>query len=121
LTLELHDQSRPLAGDRWLVSLQARIEVPLRQEFFASHQNGEHAYEEMASLYGSHLVFVQEKVRHFVDARDVEKVLAGLVQRVKGNMLAYLGNAKFPSRYLLKEYADLQKRKSWSTDKSENQ
>jgi len=34
LTLEMFDRSRPVAGDRWLVSFEARIEVKVRREYF---------------------------------------------------------------------------------------
>ena len=34
LTLEMFDLSRHVAGDRWLVSFEARIEVKVRREYF---------------------------------------------------------------------------------------
>ena len=34
ITLELWDESRPLAGDRWMVSFVARIQVPVEPEYF---------------------------------------------------------------------------------------
>ena len=110
LILELWDTSRPMAGDRWLVSLLAKVDVPVLPEFFSTLDNGEQAYQELLSAYGFPLVFTQEKNRHFVDEKDSKNVLAELCQRFKDNLLSYLGNPRFASLYAMKKYGDLQDR-----------
>ena len=110
LLLELWDQSRPMAGDRWLISLLAKVEVPVLAEHFSTLDNGEQACRELLAAYGDPLVFTQEKTRHFVDEKDTKDVLAGLCQRFKDNLLSYLGNPRFASLYVMKKYGDLQDR-----------
>ena len=114
LILELWDQSRPMAGDRWLISLLAKMEVPVLLEHFSTLDNGEQAYRDLLAAYGDPLVFTQEKTRHFVDEKDTKDVLAGLCQRFKDNLLSYLGNPRFASLYVMKKYGDLQDRKCTS-------
>lgn len=114
LILELWDTSRPMAGDRWLVSLMAKVEVPVLPEYFSTLDNGEQAYQDLLSAYGFPLVFIQKKNRLFVDEKDSKNVLAELCQRFKDNLLSYLGNPRFASLYAMKKYGDLQDRKHTS-------
>ena len=114
LLLELWDQSRPMAGDRWLISLLAKVEVPVLAEHLSTLDNGEQACRDLLAAYGDPLVFTQEKTRHFVDEKDTKDVLAGLCQRFKDNLLSYLGNPRFASLYVMKKFGDLQDRKSTS-------
>jgi len=110
LILELWNKSRPMAGDRWLISLLAKIEIPVLPEYFSTLDNGEEAYRDLLAAYGDPLVFTQEKTRHFVDAKDTKDMLAELCQRFKDNLLSYLGNPRFASLYVMKKYGDLQDR-----------
>jgi hypothetical protein len=110
LTLELWDKSKPMAGDRWLISLLAKVEVPVLPEYFSTLDNGEQAYRDLLAAYGDPLVFTQEKTRHFVDEKDTKDVLARLCQRFKDNLLSYLGNPRFASLFVMKKYGDLQDR-----------
>ena len=63
LLLELWNQSRPMAGDRWLISLLAKVEVPVSPEHFSIMNNSEQAYRDLLAVYGDPLVFTQEKTR----------------------------------------------------------
>ena len=110
LVLELWDNSRPMAGDRWLISLLARVEVPVLPEYFSALEDGDQAYHDLLAAFGDPLVFTQEKLRHFVDGIETKDVLAGLCQRFKDNLISYLGNPKFASLYAMKKYGDLKDR-----------
>ena len=111
LILELWDKSRPMAGDRWLIALLAKVEVPVLPEYFSALNNSEQAYRDLLAAYSDPLVFTQEKTRHFVDENNIDDVLAELCQRFKDNLLSYLGNPRFASLYVMKKYGDLQDRK----------
>ena len=114
LILELWDKSRPMAGDRWLIALLAKVEVPVLPEYFSTLNNSEQAYRDLLAAYSDPLVFTQEKTRHFVDEKNFDDVLAELCQRFKDNLLSYLGNPRFAPLYVMKKYGDLQDRKSTS-------
>ena len=114
LILELWDKSRPMAGDRWLIALLAKVEVPVLPEYFSTLNNSKQAYRDLLAAYSDPLVFTQEKTRHFVDEKNIEEVLAELCQRFKDNLLSYLGNPRFASLFVMKKYGDLQDRKRTS-------
>jgi hypothetical protein len=116
LVLELWDESRPMAGDRWIVSLLARMEVPVLFEYFSALNDGEQAYQELINAYGDPLVFTQEKARHFVNERETNDVLTELCQRLKDNLIFYLGNPRFGLLYVMKKYGDLKDRQDWSAE-----
>lgn len=120
LILELWDNSRLTAGDRWLVSLMAKVEVPVLPEYFSTLDHGELAYRDLVDAHGDPLVFTQEKVRHFVDGSETKETITGLCQRFKDNLIGYLGNPKFAPQYVLKKYGDLRDRQNWSTEAPEN-
>ena len=82
LILELWDKSRPMAGDRWLIALLAKVEVPVLPEYFSTLNNSEQAYRDLLAAYSDPLVFTQEKTRHFVDEKNIDDVLAELCQRI---------------------------------------
>jgi hypothetical protein len=110
LILELWDNSKPMAGDRWLISLQAKMKVPVLTNYLSTLDDSEQAYRDLVAAYGDPLIFTQEKNRHFVDEKDTKEVLSGLCQRFKDNLLSYLGNPRFASLYVMKKYGDLQDR-----------
>ncbi len=107
LILELWDQSRRMTGDRWLVTLLAKLEVPVLPEYLSPLDHGEQAYHDLVTTHDDRLVFTQEKVRHFVDERETEDVLAGLRQRFKNTLISYLGNPKFAPLFVVKNMATL--------------
>lgn len=113
LILEIWDKSHLTAGDRWLVSLLARVEITVLPEYFSPLDDGEQAYQDLVAVHGNSLVFTQEKMRHFVDEREIQDVLTRLFQRIKDNLIAYLSNPQFASRYVLKKYGDLRDRQNW--------
>ena len=114
LILEIWDKSRLMAGDRWLVSLLAKVEVTVLPEYFSPLDDGEQAYQDLVAAHGNSLVFTQEKVRPFVDEKETKDMLTRLCQRIKDNLVEYLGNPKFASLYVLKKYGDLRDRENWS-------
>ena len=116
LILEIWDTSRLMAGDRWLVSLLAKVEVTVLPEYFSTLDDGEQAYQDLVAAHGNSLVFTQEKVGLFVDEKETEDVLTRLCKRIKDNLIAYLGNPKFASLYVLKKYGDLRDRQDWGTE-----
>jgi hypothetical protein len=119
LILELWDNSRLTAGDRWLVSLMAKVEVPVLPEYFSTLDQGEQAYRDLVDAHGDPLVFTREKTRHFVDGSETKETITGLCRRFKDNLLEYLGNPKFAPQYVLKKYGDLRDRQNWSTEAPE--
>ncbi|NIQ89102.1 MAG: hypothetical protein GWN93_08465, partial [Deltaproteobacteria bacterium] len=87
LILEIWDTSHRMAGDRWQVSLLAKVEVTVLPEYFSTLDDGKQAYQDLVDTHGNPLVFTQEKVRPFVDEREIQDVLTRLCQSIKENLV----------------------------------
>lgn len=109
LTLNLYDASRKIAADRWIVSLIARIDIPVDPEFIGDNEN----LNDMKHLFGNALTFEKRMDRHFIDTVDKDSQLKNLVTSFSSSTQLYLSHPKFPQKYILKQYADKKLRQTW--------
>ncbi len=109
LAIKILDTSRKLAGDRWLVKMIAKIEIPIESLRFEA---GEPAPEKIIEELGKKPVFTIERARHFIDEREKDEVFKKMVYDLKQTDLPYLGQHIFPKKYILKTYFEKLQRKS---------
>ena len=107
VTLELWDESRRVAGDRWYVGVRAVVPVPLSE-----HQL-DHIAPEVVELIrtevGEHLCFQLKEEKNFVVEGEVDSVREEFKRVFLRNSLPYLSRPDFPSRFLsrkIREVAD---------------
>lgn len=105
LTLEIVDKSRPIAGDRWLVQLNARIAVPLTDELVGSIPRGELLHRE----YGLILDYEAELKRHFIGDNERDRVFQGFLDTVMKEKLPYLSHPDFAKKLAVLRLAELKK------------
>jgi hypothetical protein len=110
LTLEIWDLSRLLAGDRWLVSLEARIDVPLDPSSLKSILEMEEALSLIEQMIGPTVTYICKQERHFVSQDEKAAVFAEALDTVKKNTLAYLSHPDFAKKLVLSKYRDLKKK-----------
>jgi len=108
LTLELWDHSRPIAGDRWYVLLEARIAVPVRIDTLPPELKPQ-AAQVMAAL-GDEIIFSQKDERNFIAASEAPTLLQEMQARVLALAPGYFGHADFAARFIRRKYAEQQKR-----------
>ena len=80
LVLELYDRSRPMAGDRWQVVLEARLAIALSAVPLPADLQ-ERAPEIMEAL-GPEIIFILQDTRHFIDSREGPAILQEMKERV---------------------------------------
>ena len=104
LKLNLFDMSRKLAGDRWLVSLIARIEIstkdPLLKEGGASSLN----FNEVIKVLGEKLIFEQKRERIYIDEKEKDEVMKEIQDSFLSTSLSYLSRSDFSEKYILKKF-----------------
>ena len=113
LSLELLDKSRRLAGDRWLVSLEARIEVPVEKGLLSEVQDTDNIVSLLKKEYGRSVEYSYTQERHFVDEREKEKVFQDFLANIEKNLIHYLSHPEFAQRILLTRYRDLKRKAPW--------
>jgi len=104
LTLELYDRSRPVAGDRWLVSFVARLEVELKREFSEGPGTPDVSFEDIREAVGDKTHYHHEKTRNFIAETEKDEVFKGLKERFLDANLVYLSSPDFPLKLILRQY-----------------
>ena len=104
LALELYDRSKRVAGDRWLVSVVARIEVNVTPEYFEGQHMPDVPFDAIRTAVGHTVTYHHEKARNFISETEKDEVFEGLKERYLAASLGYLSNADFPSKLILMEY-----------------
>jgi len=102
--LEMADVSRKLVGDRWVVTLEVRLHVPVSREVLAQAGEASGDLEAMRAVLGETAVYVQRKEKVFVDDQDRDAVFDTLCSQFEEGPMTYLSNPRFPGRFLLKQY-----------------
>ena len=80
LTLEFINLSRKVAGDRYLVALRTRIEVPVEESWFSENDPSVPGITDIREKVGKTVVFEQKKERNFIDERLKEEVLKDIIE-----------------------------------------
>ncbi|HIC85572.1 MAG TPA: hypothetical protein EYP06_04660 [Desulfobacterales bacterium] len=110
LQVELWDLSRVLAGDRWLVVLEARVNVPLDETVLDTESNlpsKSKAAKVLRDKFGDTIPYVYRQERHFIDQKEVERLLDEFVCLVRNNLLPYLSHPEFSKRLIISKVREL--------------
>ena len=113
LELKLYDASRKLAGDRWLVSLIARIEIPTNKLLLKEDGSPLLNIDEVRKALGEKLLFEQKREKIFIDEKEKDEVLKEIQDFFLSCSLSYFSHSDFPKKYVLKKFNEKIKRDSW--------
>ena len=113
LKLHFYDISCKLAGDRWYVGVIARIDIPLIDSLLTNQHLLHYSVEEIRNALGESVCFQQKRERHYIDEREKDDLLNGLMNSFIKRTLNYLSLPDFPGKYVLKEFQAYRKRKTW--------
>lgn len=112
LHVHLYDGSRRFAGDRWLVRLVARIQMPI-DTVWTPQPDDPVSKTALKEALGETAVFETVKTRHFIDEREKEEILLAMQEDLLRHSLSYLGHPDFARRFLLKQYKEKLKKSGW--------
>jgi hypothetical protein len=107
------DGSRRLAGDRWLVSLIIRMEIPVAEVWINDGGKSKESVDEIKKVLGEKVLFEQKRERIFVGESEKQTAFEELYDFFIDSVLGYLSNKAFPKRYVLKKYKEKVERGSW--------
>ena len=65
---------------------------------------------------GESVRFQQKRERHYIDEREKDALLQGLMDSFIKSTLNYFSLPDFPDKYVLKEFQAYQKRQTWYQD-----
>jgi hypothetical protein len=111
LTLELWDHSRPVAGDRWFVSLAVRIAIPVRDQMLPPELSGQAAA--VLRALGEEIVFTRKEERNFIAASEAPVLLQDMHDRIMALAHSYFGRPDFAGRFIRQKFAAHQALRQW--------
>jgi len=113
MQLNFYDESKKQAGDRWLVSLVIRMEIPVSEALLHAENPSTETIKEAEKVLGEKVLFEQKRERIFVDEKEKETALTEMSEMFLGSVLQYLSHEAFPRQYVMKMYKEAEKKQSW--------
>lgn len=114
LELNIVDASREVAGDRWQVCMEASMDVPVEFDPIFLKVGNADEFRQFQGSVGKRVRYEQKRVRNFIDRKNKNSVLRGLVDSFLQGGLAYLSHPDFPKKYVMKQYRQHMKKKTWA-------
>ena len=79
LILEIYDQSRKIAGNRWLVKMAAKIDIPIDRLHLGDNLNKQVNLNSPKETFDNFIRHEQKRERNFIDEKEKDTVLNDLV------------------------------------------
>jgi hypothetical protein len=111
LDLEIWDLSRVIAGDMWLVSLEARLNVPIETEHLETLPDKEKIFAILKDTFGREISYRYNQQKFFVDKNKKREVFRENLERLKESVLQYLSRPDFARKLVLSKCRELKSRK----------
>ena len=109
LLISFYDGSKKIAGDRWQVSLTARIQIVTDQVQFTRMDPEKRS--EILQVVGEKINYEKKLIRNFVADKQKEEIVSELCESFLQITRPYFSQRQFAERFVLKTYADsLEKR-----------
>lgn len=105
--LDFWDLSRTLAGDRWVVCVEARMDIPLEMKYLDALPDKEKLYSVMEKIYGSKVPYRYKEEKHFVDKSEKDELIHQFLEIMKENLLGYLSHPDFAKKFILSRLGEL--------------
>ena len=115
LILEIYDHSRKVAGDRWLVKMVAKVDIPI--DYLSSITRGSSKLnlqiDELKKFFDACIRYEQKRERNFISEKEKDVVFNDLLTSYLKSSQAYLSHLDFPIRYAAREYSKKKQQSTW--------
>ena len=111
--LKVWDRSRLVAGDRWLVRLDARLDIPIKGSFINDLDEKEHILSILKQEYGDKIQYRYNQERHFIDHKEKDKLFQTFLNNFKKNIVPYLSHPEIAKKLFLLKYRELKIKAPW--------
>ena len=108
MTLTVSDQSKKMAGDRWLIKIICEAEIPVDEGFFSRvvEEDLDLQAEVREAMAGS-IRFSVTKERTFIAETERAALVELMVTEIMSNMVIYLNRPEFPEKLFARKYEKL--------------
>jgi len=112
-TLSLYDASRRQGADRWVVVLEARLEIPVDHTSFLPERADGLTLETVVKALGPSVYYVGRRERNFISDEDKAGLLNDFQAKFSRDTVPYLLHPAFPARFITKQYLAFKKKQAW--------
>jgi hypothetical protein len=107
IELFMYDRSRVIAGDRWQVELECKAYMPIDESYWGMVDSEDsQLLRDIKKILGDRMEFVTTRQRNFIDEKEYEAVLQGMVQQISDFILKYMKKPYFPQEFFKKQYRE---------------
>ena len=100
-----------MAGDRWLVTLEARLDIRLDKVNLDPFPEKEKVLKALRASYGTTIRYRYKQHKHFVSLDQKERVFHDFLETFKKNIIPYLSRRGFARSLVLSKQRELEGRK----------
>ena len=108
MKLTVYDQSKKMAGDRWLIKIICEAELPVDEKFFSCLPEEDLALQaEVRETMAGSVKFLVTKERTFIAETERVSLVERMVSEILTNMVTYLNRPEFPERLFARRYEEI--------------
>jgi len=111
LLISFYDGSKKIAGDRWQVTVIARIEILTDQVQFTLMDTEKKL--KIIQVVGEQVYYEKKLIRNFIGEKQKEETVTALYESFLQITKPYLSQQQFAERFVLKTYADSLEKRKW--------
>ena len=111
LLISFYDESKKIAGDRWQVTVTARIQIVTDQVQFTRMDPEKRS--EIIQVVGEQINYDKKLIRNFIEEKQKEEVVTALYESFLQITRPYFSHRQFAERFVLKTYADSLEKRKW--------
>ena len=111
LVMRVTDCSKKVGQDAWLVSMKAKIDIPVDESTLSDVERLGIDPAEAVSKLGEQVSYEYKAERNFIMEPEKDALFQSMVEDFMSTNLMYLSNPRFASKFIQKKYRDLADKK----------
>lgn len=111
LIVLFYDDSKKIIGDRWQVTVTARIQIVTAHVHF--YQMDKEKRFEIIQEVGEQIYYEKKLTRNFVGEKQKEEIIKALYESFLQISRPYLSHSQFAEKFIIKTYADSLEKRRW--------
>ena len=118
LILEIYDHSRKVAGDRWLVKMTSKIDIPIDYQIRNARGISQLNLniDGLNKFFNECIRYEQARERNFIHEMEKDTVFNDLLSSFLKSSQAYLSHPDFPIRCVTREYLKKKQQSTWNAE-----
>ncbi len=100
------DAQRTVEGDIWVVSLVARMSIPVSELFFEGNESAVMTVDAARKVLGDAVSYEKRIERHLVHASEKDQIFEAVHEEFMNGVVRYLAHPEFGKKFVIKRYEE---------------